>query len=256
MIDPLDRGFTLGDGLFETVLWQEGRLQRLGPHLNRLTAGCEALGLPPPDLAEAERRMLQAVREAGLASARVAVRLTLTAGVGGRGLDRPERPSPTLIATAALAPVPTTQARLVTAAARRNEGSPASRWKTLAYLDNVLARQEARAAGADEALMLNVAGEIACAAAANIFWVDEDGRLCTPALDCGVLAGVVRAAVLEAAAALGLQALEVRAGREALDGARHIFVTNSLIGVRGVEALDGRPLAPWDGLAALAAAVT
>ena len=128
-------------------------------------------------------------------------------------------------------------ARLITSSVRRNDGSPAARLKTLAYLDNVLARAQARERGADEALMLNSRGEAACAAAANVFWV-SDGRLYTPALECGVLAGTMRARVLAAAVRLGVEVAEVRAPGEALAGAEAVFLTNSLIGLRAVSGLD------------------
>jgi len=243
MVPADDRGFTLGDGLFETVLARGGELVALSAHLDRLTAGCAALGLPAPDRAAAARRMRQALADAGLQDDRAAVRLTLTAGSGGRGLDRPQAPSLRLVATAAPAPKPAGPARLITARVRRNERSPASRLKSLSYLDNVLARAEARAAGADEALMLNTAGALACAAAANLFWI-RDGVLFTPALDCGVLAGIARGEVLAGAGRLGLAAQEVVAGPEALATAEAVFLTNALIGVRPAAALDGRAWAP------------
>ncbi|NEX94683.1 aminotransferase class IV, partial [Caulobacter sp. 17J65-9] len=112
----------------------------------------------------------------------------------------------------------------------------------------------ARAAGADEALMLNTEGEVACAAVANLFWFEGE-RLVTPALECGVLAGVVRAEVLRAAAALGLEALEARARRERLDAAVGLFLTNSLIGLRPVSRLDGRAVAAHPAQDALTRAV-
>jgi branched-chain amino acid aminotransferase/4-amino-4-deoxychorismate lyase len=236
-----DRGLLLGDGLFETVLARQGELVLWDAHMGRLRAGCETLGLPPPDLAAARRACEQAIAEAGLGAARAAVRLTLTAGSGGRGLDRPAAMAPRLFATAAPAPRAETPARLATAHVRRNPHSPASRLKSLAYLDNVLARREAMAAGADEALMLNTRGEVASAAAANLFWL-KDGRLFTPALDCGVLGGVMRAALLAAAHARGHAVAAVRIGEGELRAAEAVFLTNSLIGVRAVSALDGEPL--------------
>jgi len=239
---PLDdRGLLLGDGLFETVLAVDGRLDAAEAHLDRMEAGSRALGMPAPDRAEALAAMRRALNDAGLDLGRAAVRLTLTAGSGGRGLDRPSSVEPRLWATAAPAQVPAGPARLVTAGVRRNEGSAASRLKTLAYLDNVLAREEARAAGADEALMLNNRGEPACAAAANLFWISGE-RLFTPALDCGVLAGIARSRVLAAARDAGIEAVEIRAGAEALAGAEGLFLTNSLIGVRSVSHLDGTGL--------------
>jgi branched-chain amino acid aminotransferase/4-amino-4-deoxychorismate lyase len=238
-----DRGFTLGDGLFETVLAAQGDLVRLAAHLERLALGCAVLGLPPPDPSEAERLMRRALHQAGLAGVRAAVRLTLTAGSGGRGLERPDAPVPRLVATAAPAPLPQAPARLITATVRRNDRSPAARLKTLAYLDNVLARREARAAGADEALMLNTRGQVASAAAANLFWI-EDESLVTAALDCGVLAGVTRAQVIAAAAALGVTVREAAAAPKTLARAEGLFLTNALIGVRPVCELDGRSLGP------------
>jgi len=239
MIPPDDRGFTLGDGLFETVLARGGELVAVDAHLDRLTAGCGRLGLPAPDRAEAARLMREALADAGLETARAAVRLTLTAGSGGRGLDRPEAPSLRLVATAAPAPRPSVPARLITAQVRRNDKSPASQLKTLSYLDNVLARAEARAAGADEALMLNTAGALACAAAGNLFWIAGEA-LFTPALDCGALAGIARSEALARAAELGVATREVVAGPQALAAADAMFLTNALIGVRPVASLDGR----------------
>lgn len=247
-----DRGLLLGDGLFETVLAVDGGLVGLAAHLDRMTAGCAVLGLRSPDRALAERLMAQAL--AGIDAPRAAVRLTLTAGSGGRGLDRPAVAEPRLFASAAASPRPAEPARLITSSVRRNDGSPAARLKTLAYLDNVLARTEARERGADEALLLNSRGEAACAAAANVFWV-SDGRLYTPALECGVLAGTMRARVLAAAARLGVEAAEVQAPVEALADAEAVFLTNSLIGVRAVSGLDEAVFGPSALVARLASEV-
>lgn len=236
MIPADDRGLTLGDGLFETILARDGALVLLDEHLARLARGCVVLGLPAPDLNEARRLCEEA---ADTVPGRAAVRLTLTAGSGGRGLDRLAAPVPRLVATASPAPRPDAPAVLVTTTVRRNEGSAVSRLKTLSYLDNVLAREAARAAGADEALMLNNAGEVACAAAANVFWLRGE-RLFTPALDCGALDGIMRAQVLGA----GLDVVETRAGRAELNDADAIFLTSSLIGVRPVGRIDGVDLAP------------
>jgi branched-chain amino acid aminotransferase/4-amino-4-deoxychorismate lyase len=239
-----DRGFTLGDGLFETVLASDGELVFWREHVARLKRGCAALGLPLPDEGLLREQALAALEEAGLATGRAAVRLSWTAGRGGRGLDRPAAPTPLLVVQAAPAAAPDHPARLFTAAMRRNAGSPVSRFKTLSYLDQVLARREALAAGADEALMLNGAGQVACAAAANVFWL-ANGVLHTPALDCGVLDGVIRARVIAAAP---VAVVETHADREALDGAEAMFLTNSLIGIRAVSSLDGRPVG-GEGLA-------
>jgi len=251
MIPLTDRGLLLGDGLFETLLAVDGAVRHVEAHLDRMAAGCEALGLPEPDRDEARDLIGSAPAKAGLTAGRAAVRLTLTAGSGGRGLDRPDAPVPVLFAAAASAPPAGAPASAIVATVRRNEGSPASRLKTLSYLDSVLARAEARAAGADEALMLNNHGRLACASAGNLFWLDGN-VLATPALDCGVLAGLARGRVLAAAGGLGLEAREVRVGIQALATASAVFLTNSLTGVRPLVSLDGRALGADPRVAALA----
>ncbi|CAN5606742.1 aminotransferase class IV [soil metagenome] len=238
-----DRGLLLGDGLFETLLWVDGHLRCLDAHLDRLAGGCQTLGLPPLDRDAAAHLCRAAPAEAGIETGRAAVRLTLTAGSGGRGLDRPEAPVVRLVARAAATPPITSPASLVLAKTRRNEGSPASRLKTLSYLDNVLARGEARAAAADEAVMLNNRGELACASAANLFWI-TGGKLFTPALSCGVLNGITRARVLKRAAALGVETAVVTAGVEALQAAEAAFLTNSLIDIRTVAGFADRTYGP------------
>jgi branched-chain amino acid aminotransferase/4-amino-4-deoxychorismate lyase len=234
-----DRGFLLSDGLFETVLFKAGRPALWSEHLERLTRGCGVLGLPAPDLGALALAAAEALSAAGLDQARAAVRLTWTAGSGGRGLERPSEVKPRLIVSASPSTAPEGPATLVLGDIRRNETSPAARLKTLAYLDNVIARRQARAQDADEALMLNTQGELACCAAANLFWIEEN-RLITPALACGVLDGIMRAQVLLSAPALGLTAIETRVSLKALEGAQAVFITNSLMGVRPVRSLDGR----------------
>ncbi|MEJ2818806.1 aminotransferase class IV [Caulobacter sp. CCG-8] len=252
---PLDdRGLLLGDGLFETMLWTGGGLPHLDAHLARMAAGCETLGLPAFDREQVRALCLAAPQRAGLAEVRAAVRLTLTAGSGGRGLDRPAAPMLRLAASAAAAAPVTTPVDLVLARTRRNEGSPAARLKTLSYLDSVLARAEAKAAGADEAVIRNNHGDLACAGAANLFWV-EGGSLFTPALHCGVLDGIARRRVIAAARSLDVDVHEVSTGAEALDEAEAVFLTNSLIGVRPARRFEGETFGPHALVERLAEAV-
>ena len=254
MIAPDDRGLTLGDGLFETLLAVDGQLRDVEAHLDRMVAGCATLGLPPPERGVALKAMTDALDAQDGRGGRWAVRLTLTAGWGGRGLDRPAQPGTRLFASAAPAPAPAGPAVLVTSRIRRNEASPTSRLKTLSYLDNVLARAEARAAGADEALMVNTHGEVACAAAATVFWLSR-AVLHTPPLDCGVLAGTARARLIRAASGLGVPVVETAAGLQTLAGAQAVLITNSLIGLRAVEGLDGRRFPGHDLVRVLAEAM-
>jgi branched-subunit amino acid aminotransferase/4-amino-4-deoxychorismate lyase len=251
---PLDdRGLLLGDGLFETLLAISGRPLFFAEHFARLERGCAVLGLGGPSEAAARLAVDEALAALSPSTARAAVRLTWTAGSGGRGLERPDAVRPRLFATAAPAPAVDRPVRLAFATVRRNAASPASRLKSLAYLDNVLARREAVAAGADEAVMLNTRGEAACAAAANLFWI-RDGVVRTPALDCGVLDGITRAQVLNLAAGLGITAVGAREGADAFDAAEAIFLTSSLIGVRAVSQIGDRALAPHPLTATLATA--
>jgi branched-chain amino acid aminotransferase/4-amino-4-deoxychorismate lyase len=233
-----DRGFLLGDGLFETVLFKAGRPVLWEAHMERLTRACLAIDLPLPDAKRLTAEARRAVADRRLGNARAAVRLTWTAGSGGRGLARPEPLTPRLIASAAASPRPETPAGVVVSTIRRNARSPSARLKSLGYLDNVMARREAERAGADEALLLNTAGHVACASAANLFWI-ADGRLYTPSLACGVLDGILRAQVIAAA-----PVEEVRANLDTLLKAEAAFLTSSLVGIRPIRVLAGRFLQP------------
>ena len=252
MIPLDDRGLLLGDGLFETLLAKAGRLVLFDEHVARLIHSAERLGLGVPSAEMARECANAALDRAGLTRARAAVRLTWTAGSGGRGLDRPAEVAGRLFAAAHPAPPAAGPVRLATSSIRRHAASPSTRLKTLSYLDNIEARREAQGRGADEALMLDQAGHVACAAAANLFWVEGD-RLVTSDLSGPVLPGVMRAAVLAAARKLGIAVEQAEAaGPHRLQVG--VFLTNSLIGVRAVEAIDGRVVAPHGLVATLKAA--
>ncbi|MGC1304618.1 MAG: aminotransferase class IV [Caulobacteraceae bacterium] len=236
-----DRGLTLGVGLFETVLAVDGRPLLWDAHLDRLERGCAVLALPSPDRALCSAAANEALEEAGLRTGRAAIRLTWTGGSGARGLAAPLHPHPRLLVAATRAAAAAESAALHISTIRRNSSSPASRLKTVNYLENVLARTEATMAGADEALLLDQSGSIACAAAANIFWLEGES-LYTPALDCGVLDGVVRDAALRIAHSQGLDAREVHAPPQRLLASDGAFVTNSLQGAVPIRSLDGAEL--------------
>ncbi|MDQ7248906.1 aminotransferase class IV [Dongia sedimenti] len=241
-IDPADRGFTLADGLFETLRAYRGKPFRLADHLERLSDSADALGIPllfdVPAIAEAVIAVLEANR---LADA--AIRITLTRGTGPRGLAPPADVKPTLlIAATPYTPLPDICAA-VTVGIRRNEGSPLSRMKSLAYLDNVLAAGEAAQRHAEEAILLNNAGRVCGAARANLFAVIA-GRLVTPPVSDGVLAGIARRVVLELAAVLKIPAEEASLSPADLAGAQEIFLTNSLFEIRSVARLDDRAFGP------------
>ena len=248
-IDPRDRGFTLGDGLFETVRAAGGEPVRLAAHITRLRAGARTLGIPVPatdaDLGAAIYRTLAANRLSGAAGA--VVRLTLTRGVPERrGLPPDPDPAPTLV----IAADPFTGypphfyergMKAITSGTPRNERSPLANVKSLSYLENVLARREAERAGADEALLLNTSGDLCCARAANLFLVFE-GVLATPSTHSGALPGTLRAEVLGAAPELGLSAEERRVAPEELRRADEAFLTSALLEVAPLVSVDGSPV--------------
>ncbi len=243
-IDPADRGMLLGDGLFETLCAVDGRVVAAAPHFERLRQGADYLGIPVQRSDEELHDLCATLLHANaLTAGRAGLRLTLTRGTGPRGLLPPSDPQPTLLLTSFAVPLPPMTLSLATASVRCNEYAPCRRFKTLSYLDNVLARRQAAARGADEAVMLNTAGRVASASAANI-WVVEGETLVTPPLDDGPLPGITRARLFEVASALGLSAREDSIAPERLAAADEVFLTNSLIGVVAAGRLDGRVLPP------------
>lgn len=254
-IDPRDRGFLLGDGLFETLLARNGRIAFLDDHILRLAAGGNILGIPlpfsPRHLSVACAMLLEANDLDD--HARVALRITLTRGPGPRGLLPPENPTPTLMISASESPTPPASQTAMLATPRRNALSPSSRLKALPYLDNLLAREEAHARGADDALMLDTSGHLACSSVGNIFLWEGD-RLVTPAEECGILPGITRGAVMALAEQNGIEVAQDLITPERLQTCDGAFLTNSLIGLMPLTKIDGRDLKPMRLTARLQAA--
>ncbi len=242
-IDPSDRGFLLGDGLFETMAVRRGKIAFADLHFDRLVRGAAALDINLPyvagDLVSAVSTVL---RENDLADHdRAAVRLTLTRGTGPRGLIPSPDAQPTILITGFPMPTPKASITAITATGRRNEFSPTANLKTLAYLDQVLARREADIAGADDAVLLNTQGKVTCATAANLFLWDSN-TLITPPLNDGCLEGTIRRVVLETASQTGIDAYEESITPSTLANVESAFLSNSLIGLQPLHAIDGRPL--------------
>ncbi|WP_411819006.1 aminotransferase class IV [Hyphococcus formosus] len=232
-INVADRGFLLGDGIFETILLRDGQPAFFSAHIARLTAGAAALGI---DVKFTETEIAKAITDLaernGAKKGAASCRITLTRGVGARGLSAEDANEPTLLVT--VSPYKGTggeSLRLMVARASRAERSISARYKTLNYLDNVLAREEARAAKMDDAIMLNHAGRVACASAANVFVIREDGEVVTPPVREGALSGIVRNVLLQTANNAGLAVVEAEIDRHELKKSA-IILTNSLIGLR------------------------
>ncbi|HYM27237.1 MAG TPA: aminodeoxychorismate lyase [Steroidobacteraceae bacterium] len=242
-VSALDRGLHYGDGLFETIACVEHRPRLLARHLGRLEAGCRRLALAT-DLAAVAAE----VRELAAGSHRAIVKVLVTRGAAtarGYGPSGTERPTRITLRYA----WPQEDARLARdgvrvriAAMRLGENPALAGLKHCNRLEQVLARAEVRDGELAEALMFSSGGRLISGTMSNVFLVHQ-GSLATPRLDaCGV-AGVMRAAVLEAAAAAGIAAAECALGAAELDAAEEIFLTNALIGVRPVRELEGAPRA-------------
>ena len=196
-IDPTDRGFTLGDGIFETVRARNGIPLYPSLHLARLRCGAEALGIHLDATDEILAGAMQDVLAAN-ALQDAALRLTVTRGPAPRGVLPSGTCRPTLLISAGVLPAPATPARLIVCkSTRRNEHSPLSRIKSLNYLDSILARREAAARQADDAILLNTAGTAAEASAASLVLL-ADGRAVTPRVTDGALPGIARGLLLQA----------------------------------------------------------
>jgi branched-chain amino acid aminotransferase len=221
-IDPADRGFTLGDGLFETLRAENGTPLHASRHFARLRNGAAVLAIPVPFADDFLFDALCAVVRAN-EFVDAALRLTLSRGPAPRGVLPPAALMPTLLITAGPLPGNLQPARLIISQrTRRNEFSPLSRIKSLNYLDGILARQEAEAAGADDALLLNTRGDIAEASAACVFF-NILGQWITPPVADGALPGTARARLLE----MG-EAVERRINLSDLARAQAGFLINSL----------------------------
>jgi branched-chain amino acid aminotransferase len=234
-----DRGFTLADGVFETMKAYNGTIFRLDRHLSRIAGALRALAIPqPPELRD---WVDAASRAAGLP--RAGIRLTVTRGIAAGGVIPPIDPHPTVVVT--VTPLPTFGADVYAAglnahvaSGRRNEHSMVAGLKTLAYIESVAAMIEARRAGADEALFLDTAGHCSEATASNLFAV-MGGRLTTPPTSCAALPGITRAAVLELGTECGIAVEERPFDLAELASASEAFLTSSLRGIAPLVRIDG-----------------
>lgn len=243
-VSVFDHGLLYGDGVFEGIRVYNGRVFRLDEHLRRLYDSAKSIMLRiPVDRQEMERVVLETVRRNGLRD--IYIRLVITRGVGDLGLSPDKCPEPTVFCIAdkiALYPKRCYDEGLVvvTAATRRNNPEMVNpRVKSLNYLNNILAKMEGFASGAQEVLLLNQEGYVVEATADNVFIV-RDGRLMTPPLHIGALEGVTRNAVLELAAQLDIPAAESLFTRYDIFTSDECFLTGTGAEVIPVVKVDGR----------------
>jgi branched-chain amino acid aminotransferase len=240
MVSVFDHGFTVGDGVFETIKVMGGRPFALRRHIERLHRSAQGLGLAVP-MGDASLRSAvgEVVAASGLELARL--RVTLTAGMTPLGSARNEGEPTLVIAAGPLVHWPV-ETSAVTVPWPRNERSAVAGAKVTSYAENVVALAEARKVGASEAIQPNTAGNLCEGTGSNVFVV-RDGELVTPPLLAGCLAGVTRALVLE----LLPEADEANVPMEALAEADEVLLTSTTRDVQPLRMLDGRSLPGADG---------
>ncbi len=239
-IDILDRGFQYGDGLFETIKLAGGVLEFWNRHMARLLAGCARLRIPAPDpaLLRSEAQKLCA------GTARGVIKIVVTRGAGGRGYRPPEPANPNRIVAFFPAPdYPESFAaegvRIRFCQIRLSDQPLLAGLKHLNRLEQVLARGEWSDDGIQEGLMLDREDSIIEGTMTNLF-IARDGILHTPDLSHSGVDGVLRGVVMDLARYLGIKTSVRRIGRNELDAADEIFLTNSIIGIWPVREIDGR----------------
>ena len=244
VVSVFDHGFLYGDGVFETMRTYRGKILLLTDHLARLERSAAALGISLPVSRE---RLADLVREALTQNQlqEAYLRVTVSRGPGEIGLDPALCKAPTLVIIAKpFQPYPdsfyTHGVSVMIAKTRRNspEAIP-PHVKSLNYLNNILAKMEAKAAGAHEALLLNHRNEVTEGTTSNVFVVRE-GRLRTPAIDCGILAGLTRGVILELARDRGIETEEMRLTANDLYDADECFLTSTTQEVLPVTRVDGK----------------
>lgn len=240
-VSVFDRSFLYGDGLFETMRVTNGKPFRWWDHMERLRKGGDFLGIKIPfGCKTLEKFAVELIAQNKMPDA--LLRLTVSRGVGPRGYSPKGADKPVVVMT--LHPFPGAPAsgparwKLVTASFRLPAGEKIAHFKTANKLAQVLARSEADAAGADEALLCNTEGFVVEGASSNLFWVEGD-TVCTPPLASGILAGVTRAVTLELCQQLGLPFAESQITPDGLRQSSGVFLTLSSLGVVEAKELDG-----------------
>ncbi|MGA2173417.1 MAG: aminotransferase class IV [Verrucomicrobiota bacterium] len=244
VVSVFDRGFLYGDGLFEGMIVTRGRPFRWNEHIERLRSGVAFLKLTLPySPAQLLEFALQLIERNQMPDC--ILRLSLSRGITERGYSPKNATRPALVMT--LHPAPRIGGarpprwRVITSSFRLPAGDPLTRFKTANKLPQVLARAEADAAGAQEALLLNTAGCLAEGTTSNVFWV-RDNVVCTPPPPSGALPGVTRQAILDLCVKNKIPWREKQARPAVLRGADGVFLTMTSMGVVEVEFLDGRRL--------------
>ena len=237
-VSALDHGLTVGDGVFETMKVVEGRPFAITRHLRRLASSATGLGLVPPDAAAVREGIAAVLDGPPIPFGRV--RVTMTAGAGPLGSDRGDA-APTYVVVASPVPRPEASTAVSVVPWTRNERSAVAGLKTTSYADNVVALAYARQHGASEALFTNTRGNLCEGTGSNVL-VAVDGRLVTPPVSSGCLAGITRELLLDWAISDGLEVIEGDVGLDELRAATEVLLTSSTRDVQPVHQVDDRRL--------------
>jgi branched-subunit amino acid aminotransferase/4-amino-4-deoxychorismate lyase len=227
-----DEGFLRGRAAFETVRVYGGRPFRIDDHLARLAASGARLGLPAIDPEDVKALAWLALEHAGRPE--VALRFYVTPGREGKG-------EPLALALVTDLPPDLEEVRLrglQVIAVDAQSAALIGGVKSTSYALNMVAVDEARRRGADDAVFVGGSGEVLEGPTTNIWW-RQDGTLFTPSLELGILAGVTRAVLIEAAPRLGYEVQEGAFPLEELAAADEAFTTSSVREVMPVVQLDG-----------------
>ena len=243
-VSVFDHGLLYGDGIFEGIRFYNGRVFRLEEHLERLWDSARSICLEiPMARQEMTEALLETVRQNHLRDGYI--RLLVTRGVGNLGLNPEQCKKPSVIIIAATIALYHEDfyrkgLNIVTVATRRsNPASLNPAVKSLNYLNNVMARIEANLAGADEALMLNDAGNIAECTADNVFII-KHGQIFTPPITAGALRGITRSVVFDIAGEFGIKVIEADFTRHDIFVADECFLTGTAAEIIPVVKADGR----------------
>lgn len=250
-LSAFDRGFQLGDGVFETLRARGGHPTELADHLARLRHSADGLDIALGDglddrITNGIATLLAAEDLAG-PEGDASIRITVSRGAtAARGLLPVERPNPTVVIQAWPVPQPPADhlergLQLIASAVRRDPANPLAAFKTTSRADYVYARLEARRAGADDALFLTIDGHISEATSSNIFLV-RGSELLTPALACAILPGTTRTWLLAWGAEGGLAPSEDWLVAAQLAEADEAFLCSSVAGVLPVTRFEGQPI--------------
>jgi branched-chain amino acid aminotransferase len=245
-ISVLDHGFLFGDSVYEVVGTHHGHLCFVNEHLKRLRSSAQAISLNIPVTDEQiVQEIHKTVEAAGNPDSYI--RIIVTRGVGEMDIDPETCTNPNvLIFVKSAQPYPEENYRnginVALVSVKRNPKESLNPGiKTGNYLNNVLAKVEARKAGAADALMLNPTGQLTECTTSNFFFV-LDQRLMTPSLNCGILSGITREVVLRLARENGVLVEEGEWPPDVLQNAEEAFITGTVKMVMPVTSLDGRPM--------------